>query len=211
MIKIAIIDDHPAIVIGVAKMLQQYDFIKITGTYLSAEELLSDIEIALPDIILLDVQMPKTSGDKLTQQILKRYPAVKIIVFTNYDSPFYMENMMRLGAKGYLLKSSPEGVIIESILEVNKGELYVSNLLKEKIDQINNFKNRMAKSRLSLTDRESQILQLIADGYTTQEIAGKLFLSFHTIENYRDNILMKLDVKNTASLVKKSVLLGLIK
>ncbi|PZF73644.1 response regulator [Taibaiella soli] len=211
MIRIALLDDHPIVISGISKMLEQYEDIIVERTFLTAKDLLHDLDVLEIDVLILDIQMPEMSGDELTQKIAKKQASFKIIVLTNFDSPFYLENMLRFGVNGYLLKSSPEKDIIRAIHAVHAGKQYIGADLEEKLKQVTDFKKRMLKSKLNLTDRENQILQLIADGYTTQEIAGKLFLSYHTIENYRDNILIKLDVKNTAALVKKSVMLGLVR
>lgn len=211
MIRVALLDDHPIVLSGISNMLRQYDTFVVAGTFLSACDLLQHIHSLAIDVLILDIQIPDMSGDELAQKIAKKELPIKIVVLTNFDSPFYLENMLRFGVDGYLLKSSPEKEIVEAIHAVHLGGQYISPLLAEKLEQVKDFKKRMLKSKLNLTDRESQILQLIADGNTSQEIAAMLFLSYHTIENYRDNILLKLDVKNTAALVKKSVMLGLVK
>lgn len=210
MIKIAIVDDHPAITFGISNMLKAYTDIVFTGTYHSAAAFMDALNESVPDILLLDIQMPEQSGDKAIKQILKMVPELHIIVFSNFDSPVYIDNMMRYGAKGYLLKSSTQEQIIDAIQKVYAGKHFITAELGEQVRQFALYKKRMSKANLSLTDREQQILQLVADGLTTRQIAQQLFLSFHTVENYRDNIMMKLDVSNTAALIKKAVLLNLI-
>lgn len=210
MIKIAIVDDHPAITIGISNMLKAYSHIMLTGAYHSAAAFLHTLPEMVPDILLLDIQMPEQSGDKAIKQILKIVPQLHIIIFSNFDSPVYIDNMMRYGARGYLLKSSTQDQIVAAIQIVHTGAVFITPELNEQVRQFALYKRRMSKANLSLTDREQQILQLVADGLTTKQIAQQLFLSFHTVENYRDNIMMKLDVNNTAALIKKAVLLNLI-
>lgn len=212
MIKVAIIDDHPAITIGISNMLEQIDSIQVIYTFTSAIAFAETLNASPhPDVILLDIQMPEQSGDKAIKQMLKTFPDLKFIVFTNFDSPLYIDNMIRYGAKGYLLKSSTQEEIVHAIIKVNAGEEFMAPELQEQVQQFSQYKKRMLKANLSLTEREQQILQLVADGLTTKEIAQTLFLSFHTVENYRDNIMLKLDVNNSAALIKKAVMLNMVK
>jgi len=211
-ISIAVADDHPVVIKGIQNMLANYTHICLTGTYTNHEELLQGLSRELPDILLLDIQFPGKTGDELTPVILKKYPSLKIIALTNFNSILYVNNMLRNGAQGYLLKTTEEDILIKAIETVyEREEIYLEPSLKEELREFEYNKRRVASLKTSLTPREKEILQLITDGYTGQEIAQQLFISFSTVEHYRNNILLKMDAKNTAALIKKAMTLGLVK
>ncbi len=190
-------------------MLLTYPEIHLTGSYLNGEELLKGMSAGQPDVLLLDIQMPGKTGEELTPLLLKKYPDLKILILTNLDSALYVSSMFRQGAKGYLLKNTDEKVLIEAIKKVYEGGEYLEQSLKEKLTQLEARIKRTASMKSNLTPREKEVLQLIVNGDTTAEIADKLFLSQHTVENYRISILVKLNVKNTAALVNTALKTGL--
>jgi DNA-binding NarL/FixJ family response regulator len=209
-IKIAIADDHPMIIKGLQNMLSAYPDIALTGTYPDGDALWKGLAEQVPDILLLDIQMPGKTGDQLTPSILKQYPELKIIILTNFDSALYVSNVLRHGVKGYLLKSTEEKVLIHAIETVYNGGEYVEPSMESKLRELSAVRKRTASLKSTLTPREKEILRMIVNGDTSPEIAERLFLSLHTVENYRISILIKLDVKNTAALVKKALQLGLV-
>lgn len=210
-INIAIADDHPIVIKGLRNTLADYPYIALKGTYPNGTRLLEGLEKEQPDILLLDIQLPGKTGDELVPIILKKYPDLKILVLTNFDSPLYVNSMLRLGVHGYLLKTTEEELLIEAIEAVYNGKQFIEPEMDKKMQQLAVRVKKSVSSRFTLTDREKEVLQFIANGDTNAEIAEKLFLSYHTIENYRISLLLKLDVKNTAMLIKKALLMGLVK
>jgi len=194
---------------GLQHVLLRYPHISLSGTYLNGTELLSGLENVLPDVLLLDIQLPGRTGDELAPVILKKYPGLKILTLTNFDSTLYANNMIRLGVHGYLLKTAEEKVLIKAIETVSGGDIFIEEAMKDKMRQIDSKIRKAVSSKSSLTPREKEILQLLVNGDTCPEIAQKLFLSTGTVENYRVSILLKLDAKNTAALVSKALKLGL--
>jgi len=209
VLKVAITDDHPIVLQGIVSLLQDHEHIAVTGTYRSGEALLEGLAADVPDILLLDMQLTDTTGDELTPRLLELFPGLQIIVLTNFDSPMYASKMLYLGARGYLLKTSEDRVFLEAIRTVAEGETYVDQQLKQKMKEESFRSQTMLTSKSTLTARELEIIQLIVDGYKDQEIAEKLFLGLNTIKHYRMSILLKLDVRNTASLVAKALKTGL--
>lgn len=118
---------------------------------------------------------------------------------------------MDLGTKGYLIKSSTKSEMLEAIFSVYKGQTQINSEIEDELDRYTKYKDRLSKIQLTLTKREKQILQQVADGLTTKAIAEKLHLSYHTIENYRNNIILKLDVNNSAELIKKATMMNWVK
>jgi DNA-binding NarL/FixJ family response regulator len=210
-IRIAIADDHPMIIKGLENMLSHYPHLELTGRYANGTELLERLKAGnVPDILLLDIQMPGQTGDELAPVLLKKYPELKILVLTNFESTLYLNNMLRHGVRGYLLKNTEEDILISAIQTVYEGGEFVEPSMKEKLRQLTVKMKREAGLKSSISLREKEILTCIVNGLTSEEIAEKLFLSVNTVNNYRLNMLLKLDANNTATLVKKALTLGLV-
>lgn len=206
MIRLAITDDQVIILNGLQKILADVQNIKITGIYNNGDELLEGIASKQPDILLLDIQMPGKSGIELAAIITKQYRNIKIIALTNIDVVAQIRKILQQGVMGYLLKDASPETIINAIETVHGGEQYIQEQLRQQL--LSSLSANNAKQ--IVTRREKEILQLIVDEFTNQEIAEKLFLSLRTVENHRNNLLQKLDVKNTAGLVKVAIQEGLV-
>jgi DNA-binding NarL/FixJ family response regulator len=208
-IYVSIADDHPMIIDGLQNILPNYPDIVLKGSYKNGNALLEGLELFLPDVLLLDIQMPDITGDELAPLLLKRYPELKILVLTNFDSALYANNMFKRGAHGYLLKTAENATLIEAIKTVYEGKQYLQDNMKEKIRQMSIRDKNASFSKSTLTPRELEILQLIVNGFSAPQIAEQCFLSQRTVVNYRTSIMLKLDVNNTAMLVKKALTTGL--
>ncbi|WP_315823354.1 response regulator transcription factor [Paraflavitalea speifideaquila] len=209
MTSISLVDDHPAILNGLRMILAAFPQIKILGAYTDGNQLMAGLAADLPDIILMDIQLPGEDGISLCKKVLTTWPTLKVIVFTNCNERHYVKSMFQHGASGYLLKTADAAVIITAIEAAMAGEQYLHDELKEyMLQQLIPGKNRSPYP--SLTKREKEVIALITQGLSNQEIAAKLFLSVRTVENHRFNLIQKLDVKNTAALVKKAIEMGLV-
>jgi DNA-binding NarL/FixJ family response regulator len=208
-IHIAIADDHPMIIGGLKNMLAAYPHIELEGTYGTGAELLKGLQQKLPDVLLLDIQLPDKTGDELAATILKKHPELKILTLTNFNSMLYVHNMLRIGVKGYILKTTDPETLIKAIEEVYNGEEFIDHAVKGKLGQYATKMKKEANLRPTLTLREKEILKLTVNGDTIQEISEKLFIGLRTVEYYRSNLLLKLEVKNMAALIKKALELGL--
>ncbi len=208
-IRIAITDDHPMIIQGISNMLSNYDHITVTGTYMDGKELFEGLSNETPDILLLDIQLPGETGDELVPMLAKRYPEMRIIILTNFNSIVYANNLLRLGVAGYLLKTAREHTIIEAIESAYNETPFIDPTLREKISHLKQRTKSALFSRITLTAREKEILKLVINGYSNREIVSTLFLSINTVKNYRKSIFLKMDVKNMAELTKKAMSMGL--
>lgn len=206
MIKVAITDDQQIILNGLQKILADAGDITIIGAYTSGKELLDAMATNLPDVLLLDISMPGMTGIEVAGIVNRKYPSVGVIALTNIDIIVQVRKMLQQGCKGYLLKDATPAVIIQAIHEVHAGRQFLYEELQKQL--VNSLFEQ--KSRSVITRREKEILQLIVDEYTNQQIADKLYLSLRTVENHRNNLLQKLGVKNTAGLVKAAISEGLI-
>jgi len=209
-IEVAIIDDHEVVIDGLVAMLSSSDLLQITYTTQSGRELLGYLETTAPDVLLMDIQMPEISGIELCRQVLQQQPKVNIIAFSSFDDSSYVKNVMRKGAKGYLLKNSDKQTIIRAIERVAGGEEFLDDKIKNILLQETITGQRRSIYEIPLTKREKELVTLIAEGHSSQEIADKLYISLRTVETHRLNINQKMGVKNTAGLLKEAIKRGLI-
>lgn len=209
-INIAIVDDHDLILDGLTLLLQSHADLNIQSKHNNAHSLLKSLEQQQPDILLLDIQLKGMQGNELVRVIHKNYPGIKMIALTSMESLFYVNEMMQYGCLGYLTKLASRDVLPEAIRTVYEGKEYLEPALKQRWEQRRLQSTRQKAKVAPLSNREQEILELIAAELTTQEIADKLFISLRTVESHRYSLLQKLDVKNTAGLIKNAVKLGFI-
>jgi len=209
-IRIAIADDHPMVINGLKDMLATQSNIIIESTYLNGADLLKGLELSEPDVLLLDIRMPGESGIEIAPFILKQYPRVRILILTNFDNTLYVHTLLNAGVQGYLLKNTDQNTLVEAIQCIYNGGQFLKDDIRGKLEQYRKSLKRNTTSKVVLTPREKDILQLIAKEYSNQEIADHLSLSLRTVENYRLNLSLKLEAKNTAGLLLKAIELGIL-
>lgn len=212
MIKIYIADDHQMFIDGIKSILKSNKNFSIVGDANTGVQLLAGLESIATDVILMDVNMPVMDGVEATKQVRQKYPNIKILMLTMFNTRDYIEKLLRVGAHGYILKNTGKEELTEAIEAVMRGESYFSKEVTERIMEGLQKKklNESNPMLVELTEREKDVLRLIAQELTTQEIAEKLFISFHTVETHRKNLISKLAVRNTAGLVKYAVLQGYV-
>jgi DNA-binding NarL/FixJ family response regulator len=209
MIRLAIIDDHQVVVNGLKSMLAADPALLVEFTAQNSEELLAFLESAVPDVLLMDMQMPGLSGVDLAKKILRSYPGLKIIAFSSFDDSSLVKQVLRAGASGYLLKNADFQTIVKAIYSVMNGEQVIDEALRKILLQETLTGQRRSIYEVPITKREKEILKLVADGLSSQEIAEKLFISIRTVETHRQNLNQKLDIKNTAGLIREAIKRGL--
>ena len=199
-IRLLVVDDHPMVLEGMKSMLQQLSFVKLCGMATDAYAAMELIKKEKPQIVITDINMPEISGIELALKIRHEFPEVKVIAMSTFKERSYISQMIQNGAAGYLVKSASLEEIEEAILSVHEGKLYMSldiNLSAADKTELNNIP--------VLSTREKEVLVLIADGLTNPQIAAKLFISMHTVDSHRKNLLTKFVVNNTAGLIKIAV------
>ena len=213
-IKIFIVDDHQMIIEGLNSLLHNEDCIELVGSANSAERSLQFLKSHTCDVILMDINLPETSGIELCAMITKTYPLVKIIALSTFNQGSYVRNMMQSGANGYLLKNADKHEILEAIENVYEGNVYyckhtTSNLASMIVKS--KFNPLSRKEAIVFNDREIEIIKLICLQCTALEIGKRLFISKRTVEGYRTKILEKINAKNTAGVVVYALKNHLIK
>lgn len=208
-IRVSIADDHPLIINGLMQIIKSSIDIEVLSTYPNGQELLIGLRSNQPEVLLLDLHMPNGTGEEVAPIITSQYKDIKVIALTNQDNTYYVKTMLNYGAAGYVLKTSGADTILTAIRSVMRQQTFIDPALKEKLVH-ETLQSKEEVIIPQLTRREKEILDLIASNFSSQEIADQLFLSKRTIDNHRINLLMKLDVKNSATLVKKAMQLGLI-
>lgn len=208
--KVAIADDHPIVANGLKRVLSDFPHIEVVGVYTSGNALLQGIGANVPDVLVLDMHLPDLEGPELARKVLKTHPTVRILVLSSSDVLVQVKKMLQIGCMGYLLKDSDDLTIIKAIETVYEGGQFLAPTLQQRVVE-DMFKVRQQEKQSTLlTRREKEVLQLILQEFTNQEIANKLFISLHTVDNHRSSLLQKLNVKNTAGLVKKAIETGIV-
>ncbi|CAD0007605.1 MULTISPECIES: response regulator [Flavobacterium] len=207
-IKLIIADDHELFRKGLAELLRKHDDIKIVKSVADGVEFMELINSQFEaDIVLLDITMPNMDGFQVLKELKNTASTIKPIVISMHNDGNYIAKCAKTGAYGYLLKNTDEAELILAIRTVSNEKKYFSAEISEKMI---NFMSTQSISENVLSNKETEVLGLIAKGLTTKEIAAKLFVSSRTIETHRANILKKLEVKNTAELIKKAAKMNLV-
>jgi len=202
--RIVLADDHAMLREGIKKIINEAEELEVVDEASDGLGLLDILKRNVPDMVILDVAMPKLRGIEVAQDIHKQFPGVAILFLSMHKSREYLQKALAAGARGYVVKEDSGDVLLHAIQTIRKGGSYLSPLmLKELSDDplgLLGGMNRQPEDPLS--PRERQILQLIAEGKTSKEIAQLLFISIHTVHNHRKNIRRKLSIRKNADLVK---------
>ncbi|HEY4789461.1 MAG TPA: response regulator transcription factor [Bacteroidales bacterium] len=197
MIDVLIVEDHPVVIEGLKKLLIDSGLAKLCVTASTGKECNAYLKNFTPDIVLLDINLPDINGIDLCKTLKTEYPELKILAISSFGQRSYILRMMENGALGYVLKNSSEEEIIEAIKNVASGKKHLGYDVNEILHP-----SRKDENIPLLTRRETEVLRMIADGFTNQEIADKLFVSPLTVDSHRKNLIMKLNARNTAELIK---------
>ncbi|HKH62288.1 MAG TPA: response regulator transcription factor [Flavitalea sp.] len=200
-ISVLIADDHKLIRDTWSFILNNDPRFQVIAECGDSEQAVEAAKVKRPNIVLMDINMMPISGFEATERIRKVSPASKIIGVSMHSQPAYAKKMLQIGAKGYVTKNSSKEEMMKAILEVHQGNKYICEEIKNNISELVLEENRDVPNVNALTEREIQIINLIKDGQSSKEIAGHLNISLKTVEVHRHNVLKKLKLKNSASLV----------
>ena len=205
-IKVVITDDHPIITQGLELFLSTKTDIEVSAIFSDGNQLLQWLSGNETDIILLDIYLQNESGLELCRKISEEFPEIGIIAISGQDEGVVVSQMLQNGALGYVLKNAESEEITEAIRTVFRGGKYLCKRTKTALEKLDSQLTKIPK----ITRREKDVLLLIADGLTTSEVADKLFISPHTVESHRKNLMEKFEMKSMTSVISKVKSLGLI-
>lgn len=198
MIRLAIAEDHQSLIDGIKVFLEYEDDIAVVGEANDGERLLEIVRSKKPDVVLTDIRMPKMDGITATRHIKKEFPSCRIIAFSMFEQDEAMTQMQEAGASGYIMKNSSLKVVLAAIRAVMNGETYFDSSLKKSDHKKND-------NDIPLSKREMEIVKLIGEGKTSQEIADLLFIGKTTVDTHRKNILKKLSLQGKSELLRYSM------
>ncbi|MGJ8745039.1 response regulator [Polaribacter sp.] len=207
MITIIMAEDHQMLIDGVKSFFEYDDEINIIGTVNDGEELVKLVSLKQPKLIITDIRMPRMDGIEATKIIKKKFPHIYVLAMTMFDQPEAIKQMLDVGATGYILKNSGIKMLLKAIVSVANGETFFDpnvafNFMNNYIDENITIGN---SDKIILSNREKEILQLIAKGNSSKEIAEALFIAKSTVDTHRKNMIRKLDLSSGSELVKYAI------
>jgi len=210
-IKVLLADDHQIIVDGLKSLLQNTADIQVAGEANNGREVLRLLGILKIDVILMDIDMPVMNGIDALKEIKRTLPGIKVIILSMHQEAGMIKSLMTIGADGYILNSTSQDELIGAIRKVAAGQPYFSPEVT--LSLLNTPQNNLQSSKQQtemLTDREEEILKLIAEGFSNKEIGTKLFISHRTVDTHRTNLMKKLNANNIAGLISYAIKNGMV-
>lgn len=211
-IRVILVDDHVIVREGLRMVLQSQPDTEVIGEAGDGREALDMIAALHPDVVVMDIAMPNMNGLEATRQITRRYPDVRVVILTMHENQQYLVQIVRAGATGCVLKRSAGTELVSAIDAASRGENYFSPTIATYV--VEDYRRLLAEPRTpdgtTLTEREREILQMVAEGRTNREIAEALTLSIKTIQAHRGNIMEKLGAHDRTDLVKYAIRVGMI-
>lgn len=198
MIRVLLADDHKMFLEGLYSILSHEEGFKILGQASDGVELMDLLKSSQPDVIVLDINMPRMDGIESASKIVEEYPEVKILIVSMFKKSMIIEKLMKIGVNGYILKDAGKKELLAAVRSVAMGTDYFGEEVKHKIEEKMQRKNN---GELELTEREIEILEQIAKGFTTNQISENLFISPHTVETHRKNLMNKAHTNNVVQLI----------
>lgn len=209
-INLLIVDDHAIVTDGLKALLADSQDYVVKGVATDGEMAIQMLEILKVDIALMDIDMPGMNGVEAVKIIKRDMPSVKVIMLTMHDEKGLIQMMMDIGADGYLIKNSPKSELVNAINAVAAGNTYFSKEVSERLSQAKKSEKKDSKLLANLTEREIEIIRLVAEGFSNKQIGEKLVISHRTVDTHRTNLMTKIEVHNVAGIVKFAIANGLI-
>ena len=210
MVKLYLADDHQILIDGLISFFNELKDVEVVGFANDGLTLMRELQKRQPDMVLLDLNMPKLDGIKTLERLKKEFPQIKVIILSNYHQSQFIKEAKEKGASGYVLKNGSKNELLDAIETVKTGGLYFKTPEPEGPEEENNpFADDFIK-KYQLTKREVEIIKLICDELSTRQISDKLFLSEFTVNTHRKNILRKINVKNSAGMINFARQHGLV-
>lgn len=213
-VRVLLVDDHDLVRTGIRLVLKHLPGVEVVGECGDGRQALTLVEELRPDVVLMDIVMPSLNGLDSTEQIVKKFPGTRVIMLSMNAAEEYVLQSLHKGASGYLLKNVSPGVLDEAIRTVSSGQIYLANDVSRRMDGTpigpGGDQNYERSSYDRLTPRQRDVLQLIAEGNSTKEIARKLDISVKTVEMHRAQLMAALDIHDVAGLVRYAIRRGIV-
>jgi DNA-binding NarL/FixJ family response regulator len=213
-ITVLLAEDHTIVREGFRKMLEFEDDIEVIGEAQNGRQAVAMAKKLCPDVVLMDIAMPLLNGLEATRQVLKAFPATKVLILSAHSDDAYVKNATESGAKGFLLKQNSSHVVCEAIRQVQKGKMFYGPTVARRLDRLKSQSSNRAggskKKAAHLTSREMEVLQLISEGKANKEAASELGIGIKTVEKHREHLMQKLDIHDTAGLTRYAISAGII-
>src|ERR1041385_6836411 len=212
-ISVLLVDDHTVVRQGLRALLQVEEDMEVIGEAENGRQAVALAQKNPPDVVVMDVAMPLLNGLEATRQVLKNHPRTKVLVLTSYGDDDCVAQLMKAGAAGYLIKQTAANDLLKAIREVYRGNAFFSPSIAKRLrDQCREAfsSGTTAKKTAELTSRESEVLQLIAEGFSNKQIAAELAISIKTVEKHRQQVMNKLNIHDVAGLTRYAISKGLI-
>jgi two-component system response regulator NreC len=206
-IRIVLADDHVLVRQGLKSLLEREGF-QVVAEASDGQEALRHVESLQPDIAVMDISMPTLNGLNAAREVKRASPKTRTILLTQHDESQYIRDALEAGVKGYVLKSQVASDLVLAIRQVSRGQVYLSPGVSSAVMEA--YQSKSEKSKNPLTSRERQVLQLVAEGKSTKDVASLLGISVKTAESHRTRLMQKLDIHETASLVLYAVRHGIV-
>ncbi|MFN2173842.1 MAG: response regulator [Candidatus Promineifilaceae bacterium] len=212
MIRVIIAEDHNLVREGIRMILEQSGEVQVVGEAATGQEAIELTEAHTPDVVVLDLSMPRLSGDQAAERILNMNPAPKVIILSMHSDTTMIQQLIRQGVKGYLLKNAVTDELLLAIRAASQGQMFLSPTISDSVlTMLMSPPDAEAISAADLlTPREREVLHLVSEGYTNSAIAETLSISIKTVEKHRSNLMSKLEVNDLASLIREGIKQGLI-
>jgi len=212
-IRVLVVDDHTIVRDGICALLRLAGDIEVVGEAANGREALEMVRKLMPDVMLIDIAMPYMNGLEATHRIRKEFPGVKILVLTQYDDKEHVFWAIEAGASGFISKTATSSELVSGIRSIYRGDSFLSPSAAKFLVEDYQLEANLRKEQnpyKQLSDREREILKLLAEGYTAREIADILVISIKTVEGHKTNLMSKLDIHNRTDLVKFALRKGII-
>lgn len=210
-IKVLLVDDHQLILDGLISLLKIHDAILVAGLANNGREALQMLNVVDPDLVLMDVDMPVMNGIEALMEIKKSSPSTRVIILSMHAEAGMIKNLVNLGADGYLLKNCSQDELLRAIDSISQGRPYFSHGVALSLLNAKDAGVPLPPQQSeALSDRETEVLRLIAEGFSNKEIGVKLFISHRTVDTHRTNLMKKLNVSNIAGLISYAIKKGLV-
>ena len=210
-IRVLVVDDHAIVREGICSLLSRRKDFEIVGQAADGRQALMQVAAHQPDVVLMDIAMPEMNGLEATREIIKAFPATRILVLTQYENKEYVVPLLRAGAAGYILKRARANELVEAIRAVHADGVYLPNHLAHTlVNALANSDSESNDKQSTLTEREQEVVRWVSEGLSSREIADRLSISAKTVDTHRANIMKKVGVHNAAELIRYAIREGLV-